>query len=175
MGPIRIKATTPAMPSAISSQANQGKPFLGGFPLVCFLAFALLKVSSQGPSSPSSLIHLEQLVEPVIGKTGISDQPGKQAFGHAALMTRNEKRDRSIILLTHDNMATCLIVYILASLPKDFNNLTRLSNRQSHVGSFTYAHTLAFSLISTSMLLKDSQAALNGITTASKSFLPSQL
>jgi hypothetical protein len=38
-------------------------------------------------------------------------------------MARNKKRDRSIILVARDNMATCLMVYILASLLKDFNNL----------------------------------------------------
>ena len=99
MGPIRIKATTPAMPSAISSQANQGMPFLCGFRLVCSLVFALLKVPPRGPSPPSSLVHLEQLDKLVIGKTGISDEPRKQAFGHLALMARNKKRDRSIILV----------------------------------------------------------------------------
>jgi len=136
----------PAIPSAMSSQANQGRPFLGGFRSVCFLAFALLKVPLRGPSPPSSLVHLEQLGKLVIGKTGISDEPGKRAFGHVALMARNKKHDRSIILVAHDNMATCLMAYILASLPKDFNNLTRLRNQQFHVGSFTYARTLTFFL-----------------------------
>jgi len=136
----------PAMPRAISSQANQGKPFFGGFPLVCFLAFALLKVPPRGPS-PSSLLHPEQADELIIGKTAISDEPGKQALRHVAPMARNEKRDRSIILVADDNMATCLTVYILASAPKDFNNLAWLSNQQFDVGSFTYAHTLTFSLI----------------------------
>jgi len=108
------------MPSAISSQANQGRPFFEGFPLVCFLAFALLKVSPWGPSPPSSLVHLKQLDELVIGRAGISDEPGKQALGYVALTVRNTKRDLSIILAAHDNMATCFMVYILASLPKDF-------------------------------------------------------
>jgi hypothetical protein len=87
----------------------------------------------------------------------------------------NKKRDRLIILVAHDNMAICLMVYILASLPKDFNNLARLSNQQFHVGCLAYAHNPTFSLISASMLLRGGQAALNDISTASKSFLPSQL
>jgi hypothetical protein len=105
----------------------------------------------------------------------MSDQPRKQAFGHPTLMARHRKRGRSIIPMAHDNMATCLMVYILASLTEDFNNLARLSNQQLHLGSYTYADTLTFSLISTSMLLKGSQAGLNGINTTSKSFRPSQL
>ena len=90
-------------------------------------------------------------------------------------MASNKKRDRSVILVANDNMASCLMVYILASLLKDFNNLAWLSNQQFHVAPLTYAHTLTFSIMSTSMLLKGSRAALNGISTASKSFLPSQL
>jgi hypothetical protein len=87
----------------------------------------------------------------------------------------DKKRDRSIILGAHDNIATCLMVHILASLSKDFNNLTRLSSQQSHASSFAYAGTLTFSLISTSRLLKGSQAALSGISTAFRGFLPSKL
>ncbi len=49
-------------------------------------------------------------------------EPSKQASRHIAPMARNRKCDRPIILGAHDNMATCLTVYILASLPKDFNN-----------------------------------------------------
>jgi hypothetical protein len=139
----------PAVPSAISSQANQGKPFLGCFPLVRFLPFALLKVAPRALSPPSSVAHLEQVDKLIIGKVGISGQPGKRAIGRATVMGRNKEGDRSIILVADDNMATCLMVYILASLPKDFNNLARLSNEQFYVGSFTYAHALTFSPIAT--------------------------
>ena len=37
----------PAMPNAITSQANQGKPPLGDFPLLCFLVFPLFKILPQ--------------------------------------------------------------------------------------------------------------------------------
>lgn len=137
----------PATPNAISSQANQGKRFFDDSPLTCFLTFALPKNSSAGPSPPPSPVYIEQLDRLVTGKTGISAEPGRQTFGHLALMARNNKHDRSIILVTLDNMAICLMVYILASLLKDFNNLARPSNQQSHVGSFAYAHNLTFSYL----------------------------
>jgi broad specificity phosphatase PhoE len=65
-------------------------------------------------------------------------------------MARNKKRDRSIILVAHGNMATCLMVYILASLPKDFNNLecrmTKLKCQVKLKIQRTKQESLAFSL-----------------------------
>lgn len=117
----------------MSNQANQGRPLLVGCSLAGFLVFVLVKASARGLSPPPSSLHLQQLHGLIIGKAGISDEPRKQAFGHVALVATNKERDRWIILAAHDNMAIRLMVYILASLQKDFNNLARFSNRQFHV------------------------------------------
>jgi hypothetical protein len=61
--------------------------------------------------------------------------PESKLYEYVALLPRNTKRDRSIILVADDNMATCLMVYILATLLKDFNKLAWLDNQQFHVGS----------------------------------------
>jgi hypothetical protein len=42
-------------------------------------------------------------------------------------------------------MTTCLMVYIPASYLKSFNSLSRLNNRQFHMGSFTSTRTLSLS------------------------------
>jgi hypothetical protein len=85
-----------------------------------FLSLCSAQSSAAGPSPPSNLIYLEQPYELTIDKTCVPDEPRKLASWHVTLMATNKKRDRSTILVAHDNMAACLMVYILTSLPKDF-------------------------------------------------------
>ena len=112
--------TMPATPMAIRSQANQSDPPLEGFPLVWFLALALLKVPPRIPCPRPNLVYLEQLDRFVIDRADISDGPRKQARWRNPPTATNKKHDRSNILVVHDSMAVCLIGYILASLTEDF-------------------------------------------------------
>jgi hypothetical protein len=46
--------------------------------------------------------------------------PDRKLFGPVAPVARNKRRGQSIVPVAHPDTATCLMVYILASLPKDF-------------------------------------------------------
>jgi len=115
-----MKMTMPATPMAMKSQPNHGEPPLEDFPWVCFLAFALLKVPPWGSSLPSSLIHSKQPNLLAVNRTHVRNRPTLQAFGQVTLAARKEDRDRAIVPVAYDNMTTCLMVYILTSLTKDF-------------------------------------------------------
>ena len=93
------------MPNAMSSQANQGTRLILGLPLLCFLAFDLLKVPVQGPSPPSGPVQPEQPDKLILGKTGLCDEATKQTSGHLTLLATSKACDRSLVPMPRDNMA----------------------------------------------------------------------
>jgi len=65
-------------------------------------------------------MHPEQPDKLAANGTHVRNQPRQPALGHSTLVATNKKRDLSIIIVARDNIATCLIVHILASPTEDF-------------------------------------------------------